>query len=119
MLVSQVSTTQPSSQYPQIIDATRISDGSLVIVKKIAKGSREKAVAQYMSSFDDQRNHCVPILDTFVDDADDDIEFLVMPVLRRFNDPPFRSVNEVVDFMRQTLEVGNPTTSHAIFLNIS
>lgn len=32
-------------------------------------------------------------------------EFLVMPLLRAFDDPPFYAVEEVLDFVRQTLEV--------------
>ena len=55
------------------------------------------------------RNHCVPILDYFfVEREDDDVtHYIVMPVLRNLDDPPFYAVAEVFEFVRQTLEVGN------------
>lgn len=51
----------------------------------------------------DPRNHCVPIYDHFPDDFDEKYAYIVMPLLRRFNDPPFSFVSEVLDFMTQTL----------------
>lgn len=53
----------------------------------------------------DARNHCVPILDYIEGDEGENISFLVMPLLRKFDDPPFYFVEEIVDFVRQTLEV--------------
>ncbi|KAL5492949.1 hypothetical protein ACEPAI_4397 [Sanghuangporus weigelae] len=93
-----------SSNHPFITEATRISDGSDVIIKKIKKYSDEKSIATYLSALKDPRNHCVQIIDSFPDETEDGIEFLVMPLLRMFNSPSFRSVNEVVDFIKQTLE---------------
>lgn len=49
-------------------------------------------------------NHCVPILDHFCLESEE-IDFLVMPLLVPFDGPPFLYVTEVVDFVRQTLEV--------------
>ena len=82
-----------------------VSDGSDVMIKRISKGSHEKSIALFLSSEEDENNHCVPILDTFEDEAEDDVEFIVMPLLRNFDDPPFYRVTEAVDFMRQTLKV--------------
>ncbi|KAL5530918.1 hypothetical protein ACEPAG_3794 [Sanghuangporus baumii] len=93
-----------SSHHPFITHAARVSDGSNVIIKKIKKNSDEKSIAVYLSSLKDQKNRCVPIIDTFPDEAEDYTEFLVMPLLRRFNSPSFRTVNEVVDFVEQTLK---------------
>ncbi|OCB90757.1 hypothetical protein A7U60_g2001 [Sanghuangporus baumii] len=93
-----------SSDHPFITEATRISDGSYVIIKRIKKNSDEKSIATYLSSLKDPRNHCVPIIDSFPDETEDGIEFLVMPLLRMFNCPSFHSVNEVVGFIKQTLE---------------
>jgi len=47
-------------------------------------------------------NHAVPLLDLIV--GNDEYDFIVMPVLRFFNDPPFVFVEEVLDFIQQTLE---------------
>ena len=90
------------------MDATRVSDGKLVFNKKIARGGRERKIIDYLTvkdRADDEKNHCVPVLDHFIDDQEQHTEFLVMPILRRFNNPPFSFVDEVVDFVRQTLEV--------------
>jgi serine/threonine protein kinase len=56
----------------------------------------------------DPHNHAVPILDHFTKGT---VAFLVMPLLRLFNDPPFSTVNEVVDFFRQMLQVMLPYRS--------
>lgn len=54
---------------------------------------------------EDPMNHCVPIYDYFLDTRDSDGgSFIVMPLLRAFNEPPFVYVDEVVDFVHQTLE---------------
>lgn len=50
-------------------------------------------------------NHCVPILDVFGDDADPNISYLVMPLLRDIDNPPFESVADVMHFADQMLEV--------------
>ena len=47
----------------------------------------------------------MPILDVFTDPFDASLSLLVMPYLRPFNDPEFCTIGEVMDFIRQTLEV--------------
>lgn len=82
--------------------------GKKVYIKQIEKGSSEKAISTFMSSeglSKDPRNHCVPIIEAFEDVIDTDVEFLVMPFLRKWTSPPFLTVEEALDFMRQTLEV--------------
>lgn len=77
-------------------------------IKWVRADKTEATIARMLSQperLEDPTNHCIPILDFFIDDVDSDIGFLVMPLLRRFNDPPFFYVDEVVDFMKQTLEV--------------
>lgn len=53
----------------------------------------------------DTRNHVVPRFDSFLDSYDPNLQFIVMPVLRRFDDPEFVAPCEVVDFISQALEV--------------
>lgn len=53
----------------------------------------------------DPRNHCVPFYDVFDVPDDKDKVMFVMPALRMFDDPPFETVGEVIDFIRQILEV--------------
>ena len=92
-----------------VLDATRIKDGKVVMIKRVTAGSDEVAISQFLSTPEkqaDPRNHAVPVLDYFVDDGDTGDAFIVMPLLRVFYDPPFSTVNEVIDFVRQILEVG-------------
>ena len=90
-----------------VMDATRISDGKLVSLKRVKSSSQEIVIASLLSSEElrkDPRNHCVPIPDVFSSE-DDHLDFIVMPLLVKFWTPRFSSVNEVLDFMRQMLEV--------------
>ncbi|KAL5536309.1 hypothetical protein ACEPAF_130 [Sanghuangporus sanghuang] len=92
---------------PKLIDATRISDGRKVIIKAVRRGSTETSIGTFLSSPDlakDPRNHCIPILDVIREESVPNLEFLVMPLLRPFNKPPFFRVDEMLDFMKQTLE---------------
>ncbi|KIP07949.1 hypothetical protein PHLGIDRAFT_127369 [Phlebiopsis gigantea 11061_1 CR5-6] len=92
---------------PQVIDAVRIRDGALVSIKRARTGSEDITLAQHLYSSslkDDPRNHCVPVLDTIVDEEEPDTTYLVMPFLRLMDSPPFETVDEVVDFIDQILE---------------
>lgn len=85
-------------KHPFAVDATRLSDRATVVIKRVRKGTNEITIAQFLSSDSlrrDPRNHCVPIIETFCDESEPATEFLVMPILRKFNS----------DFIRQTLEV--------------
>ncbi|KAJ3474983.1 hypothetical protein NLI96_g12132 [Meripilus lineatus] len=89
------------------VDAVKTSNGDQVIIKKIKTGSNELRIGLYLSSpelKEDPRNHCVPILDHFQDEGDETVSFLVMPLLRKFDDPKFGSVNELLDFGDQLFE---------------
>ncbi|KAH0826181.1 hypothetical protein J3R83DRAFT_5613 [Lanmaoa asiatica] len=52
----------------------------------------------------DKRNHCIPLLAVFPDEQDARYQYMVMPVLRPFDEPNFTSFGEVIDFVDQTLE---------------
>lgn len=90
---------------PFLVDATRISDGKLVYIKEVKTGDQESRIASILAALDDPANHSVPILDTFVDFADESISYIVMPFLRLSDNPPFETVGEVADFVAQVLEV--------------
>ncbi|KAL6306695.1 hypothetical protein BKA93DRAFT_912475 [Sparassis latifolia] len=92
---------------PHLIDATRISDGKMVYVKRVQSGDNESRIATMLSSetlLKDPRNKCVPIVDLFEDSDDPTISYMVMPFLRLVNDPPFAIVDDVADFVEQMLE---------------
>lgn len=77
----------------------------------IEKKTEELEIGRYLISDGSQsqagsRNHCVPILDAFHDLFMGDVNYIVMPLLRPFDDPEFGFVGEVVDFVTQVIEVG-------------
>lgn len=94
-------------QYPKTMDAKRISDGKRIMMKRLVKGDRELEIARFLSSEEmlkDPRNRCVPVLDVFSEE-DSHLVFMVMPLLTIYSEPPFATVDEAVDFVRQLLEV--------------
>lgn len=98
-------------QKRELLDATKTEDGQAVFIKRIDSRTHrdEVRIASRLGSPEsqkDERNHCVPILAVFSDDEDPCYQYIVMPVLRPFNEPDFTSFGEVVDFVNQTLEVG-------------
>ncbi|KII93060.1 hypothetical protein PLICRDRAFT_101119 [Plicaturopsis crispa FD-325 SS-3] len=89
-----------------IIDATR-DDGLRVAIKRVERKSEEVEIAKFLSSPTlrcNPLNHCIPILDVFPDPVKPGRTYIVMPILRPFDDPTFAYVGEVADFVGQTLE---------------
>lgn len=104
-------TVNSLSQGKTLLDGTDLSTGRLVAFKKISKLEKQQEVeiATFFSNTtlaSDPSNHCVPILRVLEPPDDDDCVILVMPFLRHFFDPPFRTVGETVDFFKQIFEVG-------------
>lgn len=99
-----------ASQYPGINDATRISDGTYVMLKRILRryGLQEVEVHEYLRSkplVSDPRNHTIPIHE-ILRVPDEDMEpIIVMPLLRRFDSPRFETYGEVIAFLSQLFEV--------------
>ncbi|CCL99642.1 uncharacterized protein FIBRA_01662 [Fibroporia radiculosa] len=92
--------------HPTVLDAIRISDNSVVTLKKISTTvhPHEIEIAQYLSSEPlsaDPDNHCVPILEVLQDPHEENVAILVMPLLRDCNDPEFHTFGEVVAFFHQ------------------
>ena len=87
------------------MDAICIDSQRPVFLKRVEKASDETTVIKHLSSAglrSSSKNHSVPLLDII---EGEDMDYLVMPLLRRFFNPPFYYVEEVVDFVGQTLEV--------------
>ena len=104
-----------------MMDVTRISDNTSLIVKRIkfATMGDEVKIAQMLSEPErrgDSNNHAVPIVDYFQDEVDSEYAFLVMPLLRQFDDPPFSTVDEALDCIRQLLEVDNISLSECVLI---
>lgn len=60
-------------------------------------------MAEKLSS--DPKNHCVPFLDVLSVPNEDDKQIIVMPLLLDFTQFPFDTFGEVVECVRQLLEV--------------
>jgi len=57
-------------------------------------------------------NHCVPVVEFIPDPSVFGACYLVMPLLRPFNDPEFAVIGEVVEFIQQVLDVRDPSFFH-------
>ena len=102
-----------------LIDAIRISDNRLVYIKRVHARRNEEQIATFFSKDSlrqDPRNHCVPVLDLIPDDCDENISYIVMPFLRLIDDPPFRHINDIVEFIDQILEVSWIDCARSLFL---
>ncbi|KDQ20061.1 hypothetical protein BOTBODRAFT_51419 [Botryobasidium botryosum FD-172 SS1] len=89
-----------------VMDATRMSDGLSVILKKIKRNSKELEITRFLSSEPlraDKRNHCVPLLDVLDPEQDDDV-FIVEPLYRIFDSPEFETTEDAIVFIDQILE---------------
>ena len=99
-----------SRKYANLMDARRIEDDFKVTIKRVLTWTEEIPIARYLSSeafLSDPRNRTVPILDVIPLPDDDEWALLVMPFLRRSDNPPFQCQAECVEFFRQSLQVGS------------
>ena len=95
----------PYVQTPGVIDATRRSDGVRIAIKCTRNDTQELHIARYLTDHRSPQNHCIPVLDVLQDPLEPHTSLLFMPHLRRFNNPEFGTIDEVMDFIRQSLEV--------------
>ncbi|KAI0358590.1 hypothetical protein OH77DRAFT_1397313 [Trametes cingulata] len=98
-----------TSMHPRILDAVRMSDNRLVILKQIKRSwyPHELEITQFLSSEErrsDPRNHTMPILDVFDVPDDPDLTLIVMPLLRACDSPSWQTVGEVIAFLIQVFE---------------
>ncbi|KAI0790923.1 kinase-like domain-containing protein [Abortiporus biennis] len=94
---------------PKIMDATRIADGRIVVLKHVIPElnpleidtTHELTIGDDVDT--DSRNHCIPLFDQLsIPDSDEVI--MVFPLLRHYDDPPFETIGEFVEFVRQVIE---------------
>ncbi|KAJ7782455.1 hypothetical protein DFH07DRAFT_909280 [Mycena maculata] len=93
----------------QIIDAVRMRDGLVVVLKRIQKDDHphEVAIHSFLTSeplASDPKNHCVPLLEVLEPPSLPGTQLLVMKLLRMYEDPHFDTVGEAVDYFRQIFE---------------
>jgi hypothetical protein len=97
-------------QATQIASATRTSDGARVVLKRIHPSihPHEIEVGEFLASEPLRRqreNHCVEMLDVLQVPNEADETILVLPLLRPFDNPPFETIGEIIDFALQVFEV--------------
>ncbi|KAL1661238.1 hypothetical protein GGF50DRAFT_129666 [Schizophyllum commune] len=95
--------------HPDVLDATRLSDGVSVMLKRVDRRQHpdEVEITALLSSpplSSDPRNHCIPLFDVLEVPDNASMRIMVLPLLRRCADPRFDTVGEVVDCLQQVLE---------------
>jgi len=94
--------------FGHIMDAIRVSDGADVMLKQLEYSLHpfEAEIGQLLSSpplSDSPDNHCIPFSENIPIPDVEGWSLLVMPLLRRFDNPRFDVFSEAVDFFRQVL----------------
>ena len=80
------------------------------------EGPHELLITRMFSSPDarkNPRNHCVPLLD-IIEIPYTGEKLMVMPFLRPFHNPQFRTYGEFMAFFTQICEVGSVFQSNAV-----
>ncbi|EPQ57119.1 hypothetical protein GLOTRDRAFT_127494 [Gloeophyllum trabeum ATCC 11539] len=95
--------------YSHLMDATRISDGALVGLKRVYKSihPHEVEISMFLLSDElksDPRNHTAPIYEVLQVPDDEDAVLIVMPFFRKYDSPRFDTVGEVIACIRQILQ---------------
>ncbi|KAI0773720.1 hypothetical protein C8Q74DRAFT_1316758 [Fomes fomentarius] len=106
--------------HPNVMDARRLSDGKLVMLKRVPADSQELRVCSHLTSQElrnDPRNHCVPVLDVFTDAQDPGMAYIVMPFLRHIDDPGFDTVGSILTCVDELLRVW-PSSNDCTYMNI-
>lgn len=90
------------------------------MLKKVSKTyhPEEADIHEFLTAdpFDSYpENHCAPLYETLQSPNDEDITLLVLPLYRRFDDPPFETVGEIVEFFRQIFEVNSEPCRFVLF----
>ncbi|KAJ7091962.1 kinase-like domain-containing protein [Mycena belliarum] len=98
-----------------VMDATRTSDGSYVVLKRVHRPrpsatSGAPREAQMFQKFateplaSDPKNHCIRLTEHLQVPDNEDTDLIVMPLLFRWNQYPFLTIGEALDFLSQVFE---------------
>ncbi|KAF9077723.1 kinase-like domain-containing protein [Rhodocollybia butyracea] len=100
----------------RIIDALRISDSTMVAIKRVRNitgedgvtaTSQEEDICALFSTIQhasQPSNHSIPLLEVLCVPGFEDERLLVMPWMREPENPPFRTVGEGLQFIKEMLE---------------
>jgi len=103
-----------------LLDAKDVKTNRAVCIKMIRKKTSELEIGRYLVPHSPDtpqcsRNHCVPIVDAFHDSTIHEVRYIVMPLLRSFDDPEFGAIGEIVDFVTQVLEVSGTSKFYSAY----
>ncbi|KAK0430632.1 kinase-like domain-containing protein [Armillaria borealis] len=92
----------------RILDATRLTDGSKVILKAVLlqEGEFELAISRFLSTElmrRDPRNNAIPVLGAFPIPGVQGLALIVMPMFHYFASPGFHCRLEYIELFRQLL----------------
>ncbi|KAL1707160.1 kinase-like domain-containing protein [Schizophyllum commune] len=95
--------------YPFLMDATRTSDGVVVMLKRVdtTRHPTEVEMTTMFSSppfSSEPRNHCIPVYDVLQDPDDDKYQLMVLPLLRSYASPRFDTIGEAIECFRQIIQ---------------
>ena len=95
-----------------IMDATRISDGRIVTLKKVYKRFtpfEESTIRRFSEEplASDPHNYTIPLYDIIHPPWDESIVFLVMPYFIRIHKHKYATVGEALECFRQLFEVSS------------
>lgn len=93
-----------------MLDATRISDGTQVMMKIVesSKNPHEVEITKLLSSGSNAShpsNYCVPLYDALDVPDMEGHTLIVIPFLRHWEFPLFETIGEAIEFFRQIFEV--------------
>ncbi len=89
------------------MDAMDLSSGKVVALKLIRhlENPHELDIGTFLVKSTDPRNHCVPILRELPVPDMDNHTIIVVPYLRPWHDPPFKTIGEGIQFLKEMLEL--------------
>ncbi|KAG8958000.1 hypothetical protein FRC03_009556 [Tulasnella sp. 419] len=90
-----------------LMDARRVSDNTIVVMKIVPRDSQELKITEYLSSESlrqEAYNHSAILLDVLEDPLDAKQAIMVLPLLRSASEPQFASIGDCIDFVEQMLE---------------
>ncbi|KAJ7092036.1 kinase-like domain-containing protein [Mycena belliarum] len=98
-----------------VMDATRLSDGSSVVLKQCDRMHSDASLIAFREVFifhkfstdplaSDPRNHCISLTEVLHVPDDDAMDIVVMPLLQSWKLVEFSTAGEVVDFISQIVE---------------
>ncbi|KAK0189591.1 hypothetical protein F5146DRAFT_898632, partial [Armillaria mellea] len=100
-----------------LASAVRLSDSLPVLLKRVELESPKFKISVLFSVpslYLDPRNHCVPMHHLKYEK----FGILVLPLLWKFDDPPFDMVGEVIECFRQIFKVGLPMHDRLFLMHV-